>query len=204
VLDKYREKLDQKAKQEGLSDIQELKAAYSDKIKLLRTNAEAALAGATPKSTPSSSIPFQPPPPPEPQASSPAATAAKKLSSEAKAGIKTLSSFIDIEKTLDLPQKEIEYIWRLRHANDPRSLCAAIPSETYHKIIESARRHPQFILPLPRENQGAEIHFLQWTFPSPTTATVLFTHLAEYKLRGEFSQPHTTVTHIRIYLATKA
>jgi len=24
---------------------------------------------------------------------------------------------------------------------------------------------------------------------------VLFTHLAEYKLRGEFSQPHTTVTH---------
>jgi ATP synthase F1 complex assembly factor 1 len=24
---------------------------------------------------------------------------------------------------------------------------------------------------------------------------VLFTHLAEYKLRGEYSQPHTTVTH---------
>lgn len=25
--------------------------------------------------------------------------------------------------------------------------------------------------------------------------TVLFTHLAEYKLRGEFSEPHTTITH---------
>lgn len=25
--------------------------------------------------------------------------------------------------------------------------------------------------------------------------TVLFTHLAEYKLRGEFAAPHTTVTH---------
>ena len=24
---------------------------------------------------------------------------------------------------------------------------------------------------------------------------MLFTHLAEFKLRGEFSQPHTTVTH---------
>ena len=24
---------------------------------------------------------------------------------------------------------------------------------------------------------------------------MLFTHLAEYKLRGEYSQPHTTVTH---------
>jgi len=27
------------------------------------------------------------------------------------------------------------------------------------------------------------------------TATVLFTHLAEYKLRGEYATPHTTVTH---------
>ena len=36
---------------------------------------------------------------------------------------------------------------------------------------------------------------MQWTFPTPTTATVIFTHLAEYKLRGEYAQPHTTVTH---------
>lgn len=57
-------------------------------------------------------------------------------------------------------------------------------------------RHPQFILPLPREGQeGAEIHFLQWTFPQPDVVTVLFTNLAEYKLRGEYASPHTTVTH---------
>lgn len=36
---------------------------------------------------------------------------------------------------------------------------------------------------------------MQWTFPSSTTSTVLFTHLAEYKLRGEYAQPHTTITH---------
>ena len=36
---------------------------------------------------------------------------------------------------------------------------------------------------------------MQWTFPTPTTTTVLFTHLAEFKLRGEYAQPHTTVTH---------
>ncbi len=70
-----------------------------------------------------------------------------------------------------------------------------IPTTTYRHIAERAKRHPQFILPLPREGQAAEIHFLQWTFPTPTTSTVLFTHLAEYKLRGEYSQPHTTVTH---------
>jgi len=44
-------------------------------------------------------------------------------------------------------------------------------------------------------DSAAPIHFLQWTFPSPDTVTVLFTHLAEYKLRGEWAQPHTTVTH---------
>lgn len=60
---------------------------------------------------------------------------------------------------------------------------------------QTARKYPQFILPLPRQgNSGAEIHFLQWSFPAPDTATVVFTHLAEYKLRGEFSQPHTTIT----------
>lgn len=102
---------------------------------------------------------------------------------------------MDVEKTSALPCKEIEQLWRLRHANNPQSLCAAIPADVYRSIARIAKQHPQFILPLPREEHGAEIHFMQWTFPSPTTATVLFTHLAEFKLRGEFSQPHTTVTH---------
>ena len=77
-------------------------------------------------------------------------------------------------------------------------------------MASTAQKHPQFILPgLPSTDnpsdgatlksggalEGAPIHFLQWTFPSRDTATVLFTHLAEYKLRGEFAQPHTTFTH---------
>lgn len=70
-----------------------------------------------------------------------------------------------------------------------------IPLEVYKTIEQTAKQHPHFILPLPHEEHGAEIHFLQWTFPAPDTVTVLFTHLAEYKLRGEFSQPHTTITH---------
>lgn len=74
-------------------------------------------------------------------------------------------------------------------------MCAVIPERIYKRIETTAKRHPQFILPIPREGKGAEIHFLQWTFPTPTTTTVLFTHLAEFKLRGEYAQPHTTVTH---------
>lgn len=132
-----------------------------------------------------------PPPPPPPSVHS--TIPSSKPSNPP--GLKTLSSYIDIPKTLELPQKEIESIWRLRHASDPQSLCAVIPKSTYNRIESTARKHPQFILPLPREGQGAEIHFLQWTFPTPTTTTVLFTHLAEFKLRGEYAQPHTTVTH---------
>lgn len=116
---------------------------------------------------------------------------------------KSLSSFIDVSKTLALSLPEIEYLWQLRHAYAPRSLCATIPFHTYRRMEANARKHPQFILPVPRKSGGAAIHFLQWTFPSPNITTVLFTHLAEYKLRGEFAQPHTTVTHHLDLAATK-
>jgi ATP synthase F1 complex assembly factor 1 len=67
-------------------------------------------------------------------------------------------------------------------------------------MAAAARRCPQFVLPVPDKDRGAEIHFLQWTFDDSATdggmtSTVLFTQLAEYKARGEFAQPHTTITH---------
>ncbi|TPR03001.1 transaminase, acetylornithine/succinylornithine family protein [Aspergillus niger] len=133
-----------------------------------------------------------------------------------------LDSFIDVEKVRSLPPKEIEAIWRLRFANNSHSVCAAIPVETYQRIVSAARKNPQFVLPLPRtqseaqtaeENAeaakgGADIHFLQWGFhppASPTassaasandhTSTIIFTALASYQLHGSYAQPHTTITH---------
>lgn len=201
VLNKYKAKLEEKAKKEGKQNVDELKEAYRDKIDTLRKNAivpgaNAPLSAQQPPSPveAASSIPFQPPPPPEPQQAPSSLPNVPKVPGR-KDGIKTLGSFIDVDKTAELPDKEIEAIWRLRHVKDPQSLCATMQAETFRRIMATARKHPQFILPLPREEQGAEIHFLQWTFPSETTATVLFTHLAEFKLRGEFAQPHTTVTH---------
>ena len=194
VIDKYRAKLDQKARQTGVKDIDELKDVYAEKIQELRKQAvvpgaNAPLTTSHPPPPPHAvpRAPFQAPPPPPPQ--TPSATPGPT------AGIKTLASFIDVDKAATLAPTEIETVWRLRHMRDPQSLCAVMPTETYRRIAGAARRHPQFVLPLPREGQGAEMHFLQWTFPSPTTATVLLTHLAEYKTRGEFAQPHTTVTH---------
>jgi len=184
---------------EGHKTIIDLKDAYREKIANLRK--QAVVSGTTGPLGAIKSIkkPFQPPPPPAPLKDD---SSAIESPSSLPPGIKNLSSFIDIPKTLDLPQKEIEYIWRLRHSSNPNSLCAIVPTTTYTAMAETARKHPQFILPLPRESEdsqgqkqgGAEIHFMQWTFPHQSTATVLFTHLAEYKLRGEYATPHTTVS----------
>ncbi|KAL8741085.1 MAG: hypothetical protein Q9190_006271 [Brigantiaea leucoxantha] len=187
VTEKYREKLQKKAREEGLQSVNELKSAFRAKIQAQK---QSPATHPHPSSPEQASVSTTPPPPSEPLST----TSPPSPPSAPPPGLKTLSSYLDIPKTLGLPQKEIEYVWRLRHASHPSSLCATIPTPTYHNIESTARRFPQFILPLPRPNAGAEIHFLQWSFPTPETATVLFTHLAEYKLRGEYSQPHTTVT----------
>ncbi|KAL4968072.1 ATP11 family protein [Aspergillus stella-maris] len=215
VLEKYRSKLDQKAKQEGFSSVETLKEAHQEKIDKLRREASTIL---TPEPPTPSQKPHTPPPPPQAQstAQSQVAAAAKNASST---GIKALSSYLDVEKVRALPAKEIEALWRLRFASNPTSICAVIPLETYERINSAARQNPQFILPLPRtagesaapeatgkpeENTGADIHFLQWAFHPPAsaptavnshTSTVIFTPLAAYKLHGAYAQPHTTITH---------
>lgn len=171
--------------------MESLKEAYKEKIAEYRSNASTI---ATPESTSSSSpstnstasttststttTSTEPP-------SSPIAAAAKAASGPP--GIKPLSSYLDVEKILALPPKEIEMLWRLRHANNPRSICAVIPLDTYQRMAAAARSNPQFILPLPRqpatqtsekgekataegeEEGGADIHFLQWGFHPPAS-----------------------------------
>jgi ATP synthase F1 complex assembly factor 1 len=173
---------------EGLRDVNELKEVYKEKINYMKKKASIPIPPLTPPPSPepsNASSPF-PAPPPAPQI---------PVEKKSNPGIKTLASYLDLKKTRELPEKELEAIWRLRHAHDAQSLCAVIPLDVYKTIENNAKKHPHFILPLPKEGQGAEIHFLQWTFPAENTVTCIFTHLAEYKLRGEFSQPHTTITH---------
>lgn len=171
---------------------------YKDKIAEVRKDAantpevEAVLeAVSTPAPAPSAAPKLSQTPPPAP---SPIAAAARKASTPP--GVKTLASFVDPEKlSIHNDPAEIEMIWRARFINDPTSLCASVPAETYKRMSTLAKKHPMFLLPLPREGQGVELHLLQWTFPTAESATVIFTTLADYKLRGEFAQPHTTLTH---------
>lgn len=213
---KYREKLERVAKEKGLSDVSELKEQYKEKIETLRK--QAIVPGATGPLTPPSSpeaAPSQttsaasspkspwpsPPPPPTPRdtAASPAPPP----------GVKTLNSFLDLAKVCDLPNKEVQALWRLRHAANPQSIHFSVPAKVFRSLLQSAKQHPSFVLPVPREipvegaeaakeetktQQAAELHYLQFAHPHIDTTTLLFTTLAEFKLRGEFASPHTTVT----------
>lgn len=223
IVDRYKNKLEKKAKEEGLESISQLKEVYKEKITEARKKAST-LVPKAPVSSEAAGLHHPPPQPPQPQTKSPS-----KAPKTGVPGIKPLSSYLDLEKVSELPSKEVEVIWRLRHARDPLSLCAVIPLETYKRIYNTAKEHPQFILPLPRPSAeddaavakqsesgftggsrtAADIHFLQWGFfppagppPAPEvqtsnnhTSTVLFTHLAHYKLHGAYAPPHTTITH---------
>lgn len=213
VLEKYREKLDAKAREEGHADIQDLKKAYADKIQEIRKK-DAEIPGIPPLDQPpaptndaiASTNTTTAPPPPKGQLTPEAAAAHQtaKPSSSSNSGVKTLDQILDLPKARTLPVPELTAIWRLRHASSPQNLCAVVPQHTYEAMEAEARRHPQFVLPLPHPEQGAEMHFLQWTFdPSTHTSTVLFTQLAEYKNRGEFAVPHTTITHHLDLIADK-
>ncbi|KAJ4344435.1 uncharacterized protein N0V89_012177 [Didymosphaeria variabile] len=215
ILAKYKDKLESKAKKEGLNGVSELKKAYEDKIQELRK--QASVPGATapltpppspqPSSSSTSPAPTSPwpapPPPPTPQSTSPS-------TSKPPPGVKTLDSFLALDKITSLPAKEVQVLWRLRHASNAQSVHFSLPSSTFTALLENAKRHPSFVLPLPREvpadqlpdanidaaqsQTAAELHYLQFAHPHANTTTLLFTSLAEYKLRGEFASPHTTIT----------
>lgn len=197
-----------------------MKEAYEEKINDLRRKAStvATPEPGSPTSTPT--VPGTPPasqvPPPLPESRT--AKVARSVSGDSSP-VKPLSTYLDVEKIRELPAKEIEALWRLRFAEHPHAITAAIPLETYQRIVQAARENPQFILPLPRPQtteeaeqtpEGAtgtaDIHFLQWAFHPPAegstlspsnnhTSTVIFTNLGAYKMHGAYAQPHTTVTH---------
>ncbi|CAJ2501680.1 Uu.00g045330.m01.CDS01 [Anthostomella pinea] len=218
VTEKYREKLDRKAREQGLGgDIDRLKEAYADRIQDLKKRdsvsvpgLDALLADAEPSPLPHTAAPSadglsqRPPPVPSTpglgsQTQTPtqaAAGAVRDSTTATKPPIKPLSAILDLPKARALPLPELSAVWRLRHAASANSLCAVVPAATHEALEDTARRHPAFVLPVPRDGQGAEIHFLQWVFDKASrTSTVLFTQLAEYKARGEWAQPHTSITH---------
>lgn len=148
------------------------------------------------------------------------AEAAKKLASGqlqstpngAEEGpIKPLNKILDVEKLKTQDSETITKLWAGYHTIKNK-LSAVIPTDKYIEMLANARKYPQFVLPLPREvideesdagasKEAFEMQFLEWALlPSgggenlPPAATTLFTPLAEYKLKQDFSQPVLILT----------
>lgn len=113
--------------------------------------------------------------------------------SKPHAPYKTLASFLDVEKAKELPEKELQFIWRARFQNKDRALHANLNATQFANLFANAFKNPNFILPLPKEGDSYEMHFVQWAFVGPYTTHCMLTSLAEYKLHKEYAKPHTTL-----------
>ena len=111
-----------------------------------------------------------------------------------KQGQKGLDSYIDTEKLVLHSQQEQTLLWRARFANQSDVICAVINADLYSSLIATAKRNPMFVLPLFRGQEGMEMQFIQWSF-QPDVAHLMMTSLLEYKMKGEYSRPHTVIAH---------
>jgi len=102
-------------------------------------------------------------------------------------------------------------------------LSASLDSNIYTEMLEAAKANPFFVIPLPRPatsdsevgevlTDSYEMFYLQWIFhptsgdalpPSPdsqpkalpSTSSIIFTPLEEFKKAGEWAQPYLVLTH---------
>ncbi|OLL26857.1 Protein atp11, mitochondrial [Neolecta irregularis DAH-3] len=204
-VEKYREKLRQKAGQSnpplissGLQDIR-LGASSVEELREIYHKQQRPQSELCQKPEPQKELPSDTPISTGPAEASPARSPGPRF-----APLKTLSSYIDVEKISLRDVKEIELIWSARNNSDPACLYATIPCQVYQRMHQTARSNPMFVLPLPRGESGVEMHLLQWAFPESNISYVMITSLGEYKLKGEYSRPHTVLSHFSDLSQNKA
>lgn len=192
VLQKYKDQLLKKAKELGVSNIDELREKYKDQIEKVRSE----LGAVDPLETIKK---WEQEQEKEKSDGSVINVRSPRDKTAEKAPYKKLDDYIDVEKVKPLPRDQIELIWKTRFQNDPRSLHAVINNQQFEEITQNASEYPFFLLPLPKTNEkdehkGYQLEFVQWSFVGANTIHCLFTSLAEYKLHGEFAKPHVVLS----------
>lgn len=119
---------------------------------------------------------------------------------------KTLSSYVNKEKFMELSPQEIEFLWRARFTSGQMAenhLHAVLQKNVWTKMYENAKENPVFVLPLPRDitpeqdtgvKTGAELFYVQWTFPDRNTTHCIITSLVEYQLHKEYAKPYLSIS----------
>lgn len=190
VLARYKAKLEQKAKEVGAKDVDELKNKLKDEIDKVKMELN--------KVDPLKELEEYERRQAEELAKDQKDSKTIKVRSPIakdtpKLPYKVLNDFVALDKVKELPRRELEYIWKARFQNKERSLHAILDNVQFSKIYANAFKNPSFILPLPKNDEGYEMHFVQWSFVGPQTVHCMLTTVAEYKLHKEYAKPHTTL-----------
>lgn len=191
VLARYQDKLKQKAAAEGVESVDELKEKLAPEIEatLKKLNESDPLAKVLEQAWSDKKTILE-------EGGEEAKTLTEKLGEVPpvpKNELKNLDSFVKLDKFKELGKQEIEFLWRARHINNERALCAIVGPELFYKMFLNGRKHPMFVLPLPKGDEGCEMHIVQWNFVGEHLTHVIFTTLAEFKLHQDFARPHTTL-----------
>ncbi|KAJ1740275.1 hypothetical protein LPJ78_004527 [Coemansia sp. RSA 989] len=172
---KYQQKLLERARQEGVETVEELKQ------KILERQQQPAAKPSGSKTTSSAQI--------KSTKSTTNRQQKQRVSQNLPPGVKSLDQVMKVELLENKTAEEIGEIWTTYHATKD-TVSAAIPAETYQRLLQVARKNPLFVLPLPREGQGVEFYFMQFDFHQ-----VHFTSLLEYKTNQAQARPYLTLTH---------
>lgn len=174
---KYAEKLQQKAKEQGL-ELSELRTRAKEAARLqeVANIKSAQLSQERPQrleKSPSELVRSK---------VSAGTSSARKDSSPVKA----LESIINVPRLMSTPHtaEQISALWTTYHASRTGGtgrgfICASVPIKLYNKMLTIGKRYPMFVMPVPREGSLAvspegqesavahEFYFLQWDFHAP-------------------------------------
>ncbi|KAJ3129719.1 hypothetical protein HK098_000498 [Nowakowskiella sp. JEL0407] len=172
LVDKYRDKLQEKAKEKGVS-VNDLltEAKKTNTAQPLPILDSINSAAETPKPV------------------------KKTIKQAPPSHIKPLSSILKLDHILEESAERISTIWNSYHQSKHNCISAVIQEEFWVKLKERAKEYPLFILPLPRstsESQGYEFFFLQFT---PSLHEIYITPLIEYQTHRENAKPAFVITH---------
>ncbi|KAJ1920808.1 hypothetical protein H4219_001044 [Mycoemilia scoparia] len=204
--EKYKNKLEQRAKEKGFKSVDELlaheieKNARSKKSNETSEKPESRSSGAADKTAD----------PTKPKASNNAGPvtekAQKRVAAAARSGsssnlppsVKSLDQILCTEKIdKNITAEDLGNLWNQYHATKDNFISAAIPAETYRHLIEKSKKHPLFVLPLPRD-EGIEFYIMQFEFHQ-----VHFTSLIQYNTNQTSAIPYLTLTHYTDFIDSK-
>ncbi|WFD07251.1 Glucosaminyl phosphatidylinositol (GlcN-PI) nositol acylation protein [Malassezia vespertilionis] len=212
-LVEYREKLEAKAKEQGLESAEELAAkATKEREAAAKEAVERRLRVQTQATTTRSTKPASVEERDQAMQDRLRSMRANKEARKLKDGnaisslLKPLASFMNVDKMANEEPDAVGKLWTAYHTMNDK-LSAVISASTYTAMLENGARFPSFVLPLPKRHVSTEdgpaenafeMEFMQWIIlprsehasaSAPPPSIVLFTPLAEFKLRQEYAQP---------------